>query len=42
VTVVADPAVARGDCLAETGWTRVDARIGSALERVRMVLDGAG
>ena len=41
VTVVADPTVAVGDCMAEAGWTRVDARIGSALERVRAVLDGA-
>ena len=41
ITVVADPAVAPGDCIADAGWTRVDARIAPALERVRAVLDGA-
>lgn len=41
VTVVADPEVAPGDCVADAGWTRVDARISTALERVRAVLDGA-
>jgi flagellar assembly protein FliH len=41
ITVVPDPAVAPGDCIADAGWTRVDARIAPALERVRAVLDGA-
>jgi flagellar assembly protein FliH len=40
ITVVADHSVASGDCLAESGWTRVDARIETALERVRAVLEG--
>jgi flagellar assembly protein FliH len=38
LTVVADPAVEPGGCLLEAGATRVDARLGSALERVREVL----
>jgi flagellar assembly protein FliH len=40
LTVVADPAVEPGGCLLEAGATRVDARLGSALERVREVLAG--
>lgn len=40
--VVADPAVAPGDCVAEAGWTTIDARIGTALDRVRAVLEAAG
>lgn len=42
VTLVPDPAVTVGDCIAEAGWTRVDARIGTAMERVRAVLERAG
>jgi flagellar assembly protein FliH len=38
VTLVADPALAPGDALAESGATSIDARIGTALERVREVL----
>ncbi len=41
INVVADAGVDRGDCKAEAGWTSVDARISSALARVRAVLDGA-
>jgi flagellar assembly protein FliH len=37
-TVVTDPTLARGDCVAEASATRVDARIASALDRVRAVL----
>jgi flagellar assembly protein FliH len=40
ITVVADPSVDVGDCVADAGWARVDARISTALERVRAVLDG--
>lgn len=40
VTVVPDPAVAIGDCVADTGWTRIDAQVAPALERVRAVLEG--
>jgi flagellar assembly protein FliH len=42
VRVVADPSLHVGDCVADAGWTRVDARIGTALDRVRAVLEGAG
>jgi flagellar assembly protein FliH len=38
--VVADPSVARGDCLLEAGPTLVDASLGAALDRVREVLTG--
>lgn len=40
--IVADPTVAPGDCLASAGWTTIDARIGTALERVRAVLEAGG
>lgn len=40
VTIVPDPTVTSGDCIAQAGWTRVDARIDAALERVRSVLEG--
>lgn len=38
VRVVADPDVDRGSCLAEAGASRVDARLGSALERLRVAV----
>lgn len=38
VRVVADPSLAPGDCVAEAGWTTVDARVGEALARVREAL----
>jgi flagellar assembly protein FliH len=38
VTLVADPALQPGDALAECDATRIDARIGTAIERVREVL----
>jgi flagellar assembly protein FliH len=38
VTLVVDPMLAPGDALAESGATSIDARIGSALERIREVL----
>ena len=41
-TVVSDPTLARGDCVAEATSTRVDARIASALERVRAALGDDG
>jgi flagellar assembly protein FliH len=38
VRVVADAALKPGDCIAEAGWTTVDARVGEALARVREAL----
>lgn len=38
VTVVADPGVARGDAVAETGTMVIDASVDAALQRVREVL----
>lgn len=38
VTLVADPAVARGDAVAETDTLVIDASVGAALARVREVL----
>ncbi|NEK57830.1 flagellar assembly protein FliH [Geodermatophilus sabuli] len=38
VRVVADPAVERAGAVAETGSSRIDAQLGTALERVRAVL----
>ena len=40
VTVIADPAVERGGCLLEVGDSRIDAQLGSALDRVRAALLG--
>lgn len=40
VTVVADPAVEPGGCIADAGPCRIDAQIGPALDRVREVLAG--
>lgn len=39
VRVVPDPAVEPGGCVARAGWTSVDATLGTALERVRAVLE---
>lgn len=41
VTLVADPSLAPGDALANSGATVVDARISTGLERVRALLGGA-
>jgi len=38
ITFVTDPSVGRGECVLDAGPTRVDARFGPALERVRAVL----
>lgn len=38
VQLVADTSLARGDCVADAGPRRVDARISAALERVRAVM----
>lgn len=38
ITVIADPSIGRGECVMDAGPTRVDARFGPALERVRAVL----
>lgn len=40
IVVVADPALARGDCVATAGACRIEAQIEPALERVRAVLEG--
>ncbi len=40
VRIVSDASLAAGDCVGEAGWTRIDARISTALERVRDVLGG--
>ncbi|MDA8184548.1 MAG: FliH/SctL family protein, partial [Actinomycetota bacterium] len=42
VTVVPDALVERGGCVIEAGACRIDAQIGSAMERVRRVLVDAG
>lgn len=39
VKIVADSSVGTGDCIADAGWTRIDARLSTALERVRTVLE---
>jgi flagellar assembly protein FliH len=41
VTVIADASVGRGGCVLEVGPAMIDARIETALERVRHVLDDA-
>jgi flagellar assembly protein FliH len=40
LTVVGDPALAPGDCVAEAGWTTVDARVAAAVQRARTALLG--
>jgi len=40
VTVIADPAVEPGGCILEVGDSRIDAQLGSALDRVRAALLG--
>ena len=40
--VVADPAIELGGCVAVIGSCRIDAQLGPALERMRLVLDPAG
>lgn len=40
VTIVADPAIEPGGCILEVGDSRIDAQLGSALDRVRAALLG--
>ncbi len=40
LTLIADPAVEQGGCLLEVGDSRIDAQLGSALDRVRAALLG--
>jgi flagellar assembly protein FliH len=40
VTIIADPAVEPGGCILEVGDSRIDAQLGSALDRVRAALLG--
>lgn len=40
ITVIADPAVEPGGCILEVGDSRIDAQLGSALDRVRAALLG--
>ena len=40
VSVIADPAVEPGGCILEVGDSRIDAQLGSALDRVRAALLG--
>lgn len=42
VTVVADPAVEAGGCIVDVGPARIDAQIGTALERARALIEGHG
>ncbi len=42
VTIIADPAVERSGCTLDAGPCHIDAQMGSALERVRIVLQSAG
>jgi len=39
ITVVPDPSIGRGECIVDAGASRVDARFGPALERVRAALE---
>ena len=40
ITLIADPAVEPGGCILEVGDSRIDAQLGSALDRVRAALLG--
>jgi flagellar assembly protein FliH len=40
VTIVPDPAIEPGGCILEVGDSRIDAQLGSALDRVRAALRG--
>ena len=40
ITVIADPAIEPGGCVLEVGDSRIDAQLGSALDRVRAALLG--
>ena len=40
VAVIADPAIEPGGCILEVGDSRIDAQLGSALDRVRAALSG--
>jgi flagellar assembly protein FliH len=40
LTVIADPAIEPGGCILEVGDSRIDAQLGSALDRVRAALLG--
>jgi flagellar assembly protein FliH len=40
LTVIPDPAVEAGGCILEVGDSRIDAQLGSALDRVRAALLG--
>jgi flagellar assembly protein FliH len=40
VAVIADPAIEPGGCILEVGDSRIDAQLGSALDRVRSALSG--
>src|SRR2546423_10135202 len=40
LTVIPDPAIERGGCILEVGDSRIDAQLGSALDRVRAALFG--
>jgi flagellar assembly protein FliH len=40
VTILADPAIEPGGCILEVGDSRIDAQLGSALDRVRAALLG--
>ena len=42
LTILADGALAPGDCVVEAAGCRVDASIGAALERIRALLDPTG
>jgi flagellar assembly protein FliH len=40
LTIIPDPAIEPGGCLLEVGDSRIDAQLGSALDRVRSALLG--